>query len=99
MDKLDIDKLKILSTNLKNFKFVVDKLDLDRVQIVLVDLKKLSYIVDNDVTRKHCLINDFQNSQAQRLTVLVQRHLLINHNVIMANRIQKTRLNMLIKKY
>ena len=64
MDKLDIDKLKILSTNLKNFKFVVDKLDLDRVQIVLVDLKKLGYIVDNDVIRKHCLINDFQNSPA-----------------------------------
>lgn len=62
MDKLDIDKLKILSTNLKKFKFVVDKLDkLD--QIVLVDLKKLSYIVDNDVIRKNCLINDFQNTQ------------------------------------
>ena len=37
VDKLDIDKLKTLSTNLSNLKSKVDKLDVDKLVLVSVD--------------------------------------------------------------
>ena len=52
VDKLDIDKLKTLSTNLSNLKSKVDKLDVDKLVPVPVDLSKLSDIVKNDVVKK-----------------------------------------------
>ena len=45
VDKLDIDKLKTLSTNLSNLKSKVDKLDVDKLVSVPVDLSKLSDVV------------------------------------------------------
>ena len=45
VDKLDIDKLKTLSTNLSNLKSKVDKLDVDKLVSVPVDLSKLSNVV------------------------------------------------------
>ena len=42
VDKLDIDKLKIVPTNLRNFKSKVDKLDVDELVPVPVDLSKIS---------------------------------------------------------
>ena len=42
LDKLDIDKLKNVPTNLNNFKSKVDKLDVDKLLPVPVDLSKLS---------------------------------------------------------
>ena len=41
-DKLDIDKLKNVSTNLSNLKSKVDKLDVDKLVPVPVDLSKLN---------------------------------------------------------
>ena len=51
-DKLDIDKLKNLPTNLNNLKGKVDKLDVDKLVPVPVDLSKLSDAVKNDVVKK-----------------------------------------------
>ena len=52
VDKLDIDKLKNVPTNLSNLKSKVDKLDVDKFVPVPVDLSKLSNEVKNDVVEK-----------------------------------------------
>ena len=52
IDKLDIDKLKILSNDLSNFKNKVDKLDIDKLVPIPVDLSKLSNVVKNEVVKK-----------------------------------------------
>ena len=52
VDKLDIDKLKNVPTNLNNLKSKVDKLDVDKLVPVPVDLSKLSDVVKNDVVKK-----------------------------------------------
>ena len=52
VDKLDIDKLKNVLTNLSNLKSKVDKLDVDKLVPVPVDLSKLSDVVKNDVVKK-----------------------------------------------
>ena len=51
-DKLDIDKLKSVSTNLSNLKSKVDKLDIVKLETTPVDLSKLSNVVKNDVVKK-----------------------------------------------
>ena len=52
VDKLDIDKLKNVPTNLSNLQSKVDKLDVDKLEPVPVDLSKLSDAVKNDVVKK-----------------------------------------------
>ena len=49
VNKLDIDKLKNVPTNLSNLESKVDKLDLDKLAPVPVDLSKLGNLVENDV--------------------------------------------------
>ena len=49
VDKLDIDKLKNVTSNLSNLKNKVDKLDVDILVPVPVDLSKLNDAVKNDV--------------------------------------------------
>ena len=56
VDKLDIDKLKNISTNLSNLKSKVDKLDVDKLVPVPVDLSKRSDAVKNDVVKKRCML-------------------------------------------
>ena len=51
VDKLDIDKLKNVPTNLSNLKSKVDKLDVDKLIPVPVDLSKLSDGVKNYVIK------------------------------------------------
>ena len=51
VDKLDIDKLKTLSTNLSNLKSKVDKLDVDKLVPVPVVLSKLSDVVKKKVKK------------------------------------------------
>ena len=51
-NKLDIDKLRNVLTNLSNLKSKVDKLDVDKLVPVPVDLNKLSDIVKNDIIKK-----------------------------------------------
>ena len=51
-DKLNIDKLKNVTSNLNNLKSKVDKLDVVKLVPVLFDLGKLSDVVKNDVVKK-----------------------------------------------
>ena len=55
IDKLDIDKLKNLPSNLSNLKSKVDRLDFDKVVLAPVDLIKLSDEVRNDGVEKRCI--------------------------------------------
>ena len=52
VDKLDIDKLKLLPNSLSNLKTKIDKLDIDKLVPVPLDLGKLSNVVNNDVVKK-----------------------------------------------
>ena len=52
IDKLDIDKLKNLPTNLSNLESKVDKLNVDICVPVPTDLSKLNDIVKNHVVKK-----------------------------------------------
>ena len=52
IDKLDIEKLRNLASNLSNLKSKVHKLDIDKLVPVPVDLSKLSYVVKYYVVKK-----------------------------------------------
>ena len=52
VDKLDIDKLKNVRTNLSNLKNKVHKSDVDKSLLVPANLSKLSDVVKNDVVKK-----------------------------------------------
>ena len=52
VDKLDIDKLKSIPTNLSNLKSKLDKLDIGKLETTPVDLSKLSNVVKNNVVKK-----------------------------------------------
>ena len=47
VDKLDIDKLKNVPSNLRNLKSKVAKLDVDKLVPVPVDLNKVNDVVKN----------------------------------------------------
>ena len=51
VDKLVINKLTNVSTNLNGLKTKVDNLDVGKLKTVNVDLKKLSDAVDNKVVK------------------------------------------------
>ena len=52
VDKLDIDKLKNVLTNLSSLKSKVDELDFGKLETTPVDLSKVSNVVKNDVVKK-----------------------------------------------
>ena len=52
VNKLDIDKLKNLPTNLISLKSKVDELDVDKLVPIPVDLSKLGDVVKNDLLEK-----------------------------------------------
>ena len=52
IDKLDIDKLKNIPSNLSNSKSKLEKWDVDKLVLFPVDLSKLSDVVENDVDKK-----------------------------------------------
>ena len=62
VDKLDIDKLKIIPTNLSNLKSKTDKIDVDKLVPFLVDLSKLSNVVKNDIDK-----NDVYNAKMKKI--------------------------------
>ena len=64
VDKLDIDKLKIVPTNLSNLKSKVDKLDVDKLVPFLVDLSKLSNVVKNNIDK-----NDYIMLRSKKLKI------------------------------
>ena len=61
VEKLDIDKLKNVPTNLTNLKSKVDKLDVDKLIPVPVNLSKLSDAVKNDVVKKDVYNSKIKN--------------------------------------
>ena len=61
VDKLDIDKLKNLPTNLNNLKNKADKLDVDKLVPVPVDLSKLTDVVKNNVVKKDVYNGKMEN--------------------------------------
>ena len=52
VDKLDIDKLKSVPTNLSNLKNKVGKLGIGKLETTPSDSSKLSNLVKNDVVKK-----------------------------------------------
>ena len=52
VDKLDIDKLKNISSGWSSFKNKVDKLDIGKLEATPVNLSKLSNVVRNSVVKK-----------------------------------------------
>ena len=61
VDKLDIDKLKNVLSNLSSFKSKVDKLNLDKLENVPVDLSKRSDVVLNNVVKKDVYNAEIKN--------------------------------------
>ena len=59
-DKLDIDEVKYVPTNLSNLKSKADILDIDKLVSGPVDLSKLSDVVKTDV------YNDVQKSKRKK---------------------------------
>ena len=45
MDKLDVDKLKKVPSNLRNLKSKVDKFDIGKLETTPVDLSKVNNVV------------------------------------------------------
>ena len=62
VDKLDIDKLKIIPINLRNLKSKTDKIDVDKLVPFPVDLSKLSNVVKNDIDK-----NDVYNAKIKKI--------------------------------
>ena len=61
IDKLGVDKLKNIPTNLSNSKSKVDKLDIDKLVPALVDLSNISNVAKNDVVKKDAYNARIQN--------------------------------------
>ena len=70
VEKLDIDKLKTLPTNLSNMQSKVDKLDNDKLLPVPIDLSKLSVVVKNDVVKKDVYYAKKENIEDKYLILL-----------------------------
>ena len=51
VDKLDIDKLKNVPSNLNNLKSKLDRLDIDKLENARVDLNKLRNLAKNVVKK------------------------------------------------
>ena len=62
LDKLDVDKLKNIPSNLRKLKSKIDKLNADKLVPLPVDLSKLSDVVNNDVVKK-----DLYNAQIKNI--------------------------------
>ena len=77
MDKLDIDQLKNVSTNLSNLKSEVDKLDVGKLLPAPVDLGKLSDVVKNYVVKKVYLILRSKILKIKYLILLTQLLILL----------------------
>ena len=71
VDRLDIDKLKRLPTNLSNLKSKVDKLDIGKLESTPLDLRKVSNIIKNDTIKKSGYNKLVKTLMLLRLLILV----------------------------
>ena len=67
VDKLDINKLKNVPSNIGNLKSKVDKLRVDKLVLVTVDFSKLSDVVKNNVIKK-----DLYNAKIKNIEVKIR---------------------------
>ena len=70
VDKLDIDELENVPTNLRNLKCKVDKLDVDTLDTLVtipVDLSKLNDVVKNVVVKKDLYNAKIKNTENKYL--------------------------------
>ena len=72
VDKLDIDKLKNMSSNLSNLKSKVDKLVIGKLETTTFDVSKLSDVVKNKLLKSVNIMN-----YLKRLIILILLRLLI----------------------
>ena len=64
VDKLDIDKLKNVTSGLRSWKSKVDKLDIVKLETTPIDLSKLGEVIKNDAvknTKYHELVKKVSN--------------------------------------
>ena len=71
IDKLDVDQLKNVPTNLSNLNSKVDKLDVVKLVPVSVDLSKLSDIVKNDAVKKDVCNAKIKSIEDKILNLLI----------------------------
>ena len=76
VDKLDIDKLKSVLTNLSNLKSKVDKLDTVKLETTPVDLSKISNVVKNDK------IPDITNVATKTILIAKTKKLRLKYQVL-----------------
>ena len=69
VDKLDIDKLKNVPTNLSNIKSKIEKLVVDKLVSAPTDLSKVSNVVKNDVVQKDACNAQIKNIQDKILDI------------------------------
>ena len=69
-DKLDVDKLKNVPTNLSHLKNTIDKLNFDKLAFVLIDLNKPSDVVKNDVVKKDVCNSKIKNIEGKILDII-----------------------------
>ena len=69
VDKLDIDKLKNVPTNLSNIKSKIEKLVVNKLVSAPADLSKLSNAVKNDVVQKDAYNAQIKNIQDKILDI------------------------------
>ena len=85
VDKLDINKLKNVLSNLSNLKIKQDKLDIGKLETNPVHLSKLSSVVINYVVKKtefNELVKNFNNIDTADTNDLVKTWLLHKNNEI-----------------
>ena len=70
VDKLDIDKLKNVPTNLSSSKSKVDKLNVDKLVPVPSDLSKVRKKKKNDVVKKNAYNTKIKNNEDKILILL-----------------------------
>ena len=70
IDKLDIDKLKNIPSNLSNSKSKLEKWDVDKLVLFPVDLSKLSDVVKNDVVKEDAYNVKIENTNFATDTTL-----------------------------
>ena len=73
VDKLGIDKLKNIPTNLSNLKSKVDKLDADTLVLIPVDSSKFNDVVKNDVVKKDIYNSKMKNIEVMRYVILLSQ--------------------------
>ena len=76
-DKLDIDKLKNVTTNLRNLKSKEEKLFAGKLLPVPVDLSKLSDVVKMMLLKKMCIMLKLKVLRIKYLTLLTQLLILL----------------------